>query len=385
MTEPMPAFVSRRKLIRVTTIAASLRSLLPGQLRYLSARFEVVAVADGPEVLSQVREREGVRTVCVPMRRTIAPLHDLASLFRLIRLFRRERPDIVHANTPKGSLLAMLAAFFCRVPARVYTVTGLRFETASGLFRRLLIAMERLTCLCATRVVPEGEGVRLTLLREQITRKPLRVIHNGNINGVDLAWYDRSSDVEALIDSFGLRSPAFTFSFVGRLVPDKGVVELIDAFVRLSDLFPGSLRLLLVGPADPADPLPRDTAARIAARSDIVAPGYCPDVRPFMAASAVLLLPSYREGFPNAPMQAGALGVPVIVSDVSGCNEIVTHGCNGLIVPPRDAESLFRAMRLLYEDSSLRSRLASQARPMIASRYDREQLWSAISRFYDSL
>ena len=119
--------------------------------------------------------------------RPISISQDIKALFELIRVIRKERPDIVHANTPKGSLLGMMAAWWCRVPHRIYLVTGLRFETATGTFRWLLKTMERITCACATKVIPEGEGVKKTLIREKITKKPLQKIHNGNINGIVLS------------------------------------------------------------------------------------------------------------------------------------------------------------------------------------------------------
>ena len=181
------------KLFRLNTIDWSL-GMLSGQLKFLNQEFEVVAVANDSGILKEVAEREGVRTIGAPMHREISIAADCRSLVALYKLFRRERPYIVHSNTPKASLLSMVAAWAARVPHRIYLVTGLRFETTHGILRFILKTMERITCLCATKVIPEGDGVKETLRREHITRKPLQKIHHGNINGIDLEHYTRTPE-----------------------------------------------------------------------------------------------------------------------------------------------------------------------------------------------
>ena len=383
----------RPKLIRLTTVASSLDGLLRGQLRFLNERFEVVGVASGEETLRKVSAREGVRCVDVPMRREISLRQDLKSLFALIRLFRRERPFIVHANTPKGSLLAMTAAFLTRVPHRIYMVTGLRFETTSGAFRLLLKTMERLTCLFATKVIPEGEGVKATLLRERITRKPLEKIRNGNINGADLEFFKRTPEIEAraaeIRREIGAGAGTFVFMFAGRIVRDKGVNELVRAFSALRQECGGdAARLLLLGNFEDAlDPVAPETRTEISREnSGIFAPGFREDLRPYYAAADAFVLPSYREGFPNAVIQAGAMGVPAIVSDVNGCNEIVIPGENGAVVPARDETALLAAMRRFVDGrADAVPAMASRSRALIASRYAREDVWAALLDMYFSL
>ena len=375
---------NRPKLIRITTIDASLDTLLRGQLKFINEHFEVVGVADDSGVLAKVEEREGIRTVAVPMRRKISPFADLKSLFALIRLFRRERPYIVHANTPKGSLLAMTAAFATRVPHRIYLVTGLRFETTHGLFRLLLKTMERITCLCATKVIPEGEGVKKTLYREHITRKPLQKILNGNINGIDTEYFSRTQEVAA--QAARLKKPdAFTFVFIGRMVHDKGINELISAFARLS-AENERVRLILAGTfEDELDPINPETKKIIETHPNIDYVGYQSDVRPYMAASDVLVLPSYREGFPNVVIQAGALDLPCIVTDINGSNEIIENGINGIIIPKQDENALYAAMRRLAENRAETSAMAAASREMIVSRYRRQDVWNALLEMYQSL
>lgn len=367
--------------MRVTTHDISLEGLLRGQLGYMAAHgLDVLGVAADTGELDHVREREGVRCVDLPMKRQISPLADVRSLFAMWRFIRRERPDIVHANTPKGSLLAMMAAWACRVPVRVYTVTGLRFETATGIFRTILKTMERITCRCATEVIPEGDGVMRTLRRENITDKPLRKIHNGNINGIDLNDFDPAKF------PVRRRSDKLTFIFIGRLVHDKGVAELATAFDRLCREFPGKMRLVLVGRMeDELDPLDGITRSVIRQNSSIEHVGQQADVRPWLAGADVLVLPSYREGFPNSVLEAGAMGLPVIVSDVNGADEIIEPGVNGLIVPRRDAPALYRAMRRLAVEASTRQTMAAHAREIIARKFNRPDIHQATFERYQEL
>ena len=375
---------NRPKLIRLTTTDISLDTLLRGQLKFLNGYFEVVGVADDSGLLAEVAAREGIRTIAVPMRREISLAADLKSLFALIKLFRRERPHIVHANTPKGSLLAMTAAFATRVPHRIYTVTGLRFETTHGLFRLLLKTMERIACACATKVIPEGDGVKNTLYREGITRKPLQKILNGNISGIDTEYFSRTQEVAA--QAAELKEPdTFTFIFIGRMVRDKGINELIAAFDRLSKQ-DERVRLILAGKfEDDLDPAAPETEKIINTNPHIRFVGYQSDVRPYLAASDVLVLPSYREGFPNVVIQAGALGLPCIVTDISGSNEIIEHGVNGIIIPKQDTDALYEAMRRLAENRAETSAMAAVARDMTVSRYRQQDVWNAILEMYKSL
>lgn len=372
------------KLIRLNTIDWSL-GMLRGQLRFLNQEFEVVAVADDSGALAEVAEREGVRTIAVSMRREISIAADCRSLVALYKLFRRERPHIVHSNTPKASLLSMVAAWAARVPHRIYLVTGLRFETTHGILRFILKTMERITCLCATKVIPEGDGVKATLLREHITRKPLKKIHHGNINGIDLEHYDRTDEVMLRAAEIRNGSEDFTFIFIGRMVRDKGINELVAAFDRLNREMPAT-KLLLVGKfEDELDPVLPETKQIIENNPKIEFAGYQNDVRPFLVASDVAVLPSYREGFPNVVIQAGAMSLAQIVTDINGCNEVVVEGQNGLIIPKQNEEALYNAMRRLATDREMTARMATVAREMVASRYRQQDVWEELLKMYKSL
>ena len=373
------------KLFRLTTIDQSLLGLLSGQLRFLNQEFEVVAVANDSGILKEVAEREGVRTIGVPMHREISIAADCRSLVALYKLFRRERPYIVHSNTPKASLLSMVAAWAARVPHRIYLVTGLRFETTHGILRFILKTMERITCLCATKVIPEGDGVKDTLRREHITRKPLQKIHHGNINGIDLEHYTRTPEVMQRAAEIRNDSEDFTFIFIGRMVRDKGINELVTAFDRLNREMPAT-KLLLVGKfEDELDPVLPETKQIIENNPKIEFAGYQNDVRPFLVASDVAVLPSYREGFPNVVIQAGAMGLAQIVTDINGCNEVVIEGQNGVIIPKQNEEALYDAMLRLATDRELTARMAASARELIATRYRQEDVWAELLKMYKSL
>lgn len=374
----------KKKLYRITTISGSLNGLLKGQLKFLNNYFEVVGVASDTGNLKDVEEQQGVRTINIKMAREISLLQDIKSLWALYKLFRTDRPDIVHANTPKASLLSMVAAWAARVPNRIYLVTGLRFETTRGAKRFILKTMERITCLCATKVIPEGDGVKNTLIREKITRKPLQKIHNGNINGIDMSHFNRTEEVIAKASS--IRKPgAFTFVFIGRMVKDKGINELIESFNKITKVRE-DVRLLLLGKfEDELDPVLPTTKEIINNNKLIDFVGYQTDVRPYLVASDVLILPSYREGFPNVVLQAGAMGIPCIVTDINGCNEAIINGENGIIIPKQNSNALYEAMDHLINNKELYNKMAQNARPLISSRYDQKDLWNALLEMYNSL
>lgn len=372
------------KIIRASTIGMSLDIFCNGMLRELSEKYEVIALSSPDEYLENVRQREGVRCIEVPMERQISLFKDIVSLWRLYRVFRKEKPQMVHSLTPKAGLLCMMAGWLARVPVRIHTFTGLVFPTANGLKKQILMATDRLTCACATHIIPEGEGVRSDLLDNKITSKPLKVLGYGNIRGIDLDVYNPDSvDAQRLPDD-EVPSPSVTFISVGRLVGDKGINELVEAFVRLNGENPNS-RLVLVGPEEhDLDPLKPETLNAIRTNPAIHSVGFQKDIRPWMKSSDVAILASYREGFPNVVIEAGAMGLAQIVTDINGAREIVVDGENGLIVPPRDTESLYLAMKRLMSAEE-RSKLSDKAREMIATRFEQGFVRKCLYDFYSEV
>ena len=372
------------KLIRTSTIPASLENLLKGQLKMLSKYYNVLAVSSPGDDMETIEEREGVRTIAIPMERRISLIKDFISLIRLIVLFAKERPDMVHSIAPKAGLLSMLAAWITRVPVRMHTFTGLVFPTATGKMQKLLIAMDRLTCFCATHINPEGEGVKRDLVNYNITSKPLHIIANGNVNGIDLEYFDKTPEVVEKACSYK-KEGTFTFCFVGRMVRDKGINELVHSFLRLYQK-DERVRLLLVGPFEKElDPVLPEVEEHILHHPGICYMGYQNDVRPFLVASDALVFPSYREGFPNVVIQAGAMGLPAIVTDINGCNEIVLPDLNGVIIPSKDEQALYESMKYFASHPVEVERMAANARPLIASRYEQRIVWNALLDEYKSI
>src|SRR5690554_3439287 len=377
------------KIIRTSTVAISLDILLKGQLEFLNNHFEVIAVSGQDKHLENVKKREKVKTIAIEMQRNISPLKDIKSLIQLYRLFKKEKPAIVHSITPKAGLLSMLAAKFAGVPVRIHMFTGLIFPTKTGFMQKLLIKMDKLLCWAATDIIPEGNGVKQDLIGYNITKKPLNILANGNVNGIDIDYYNsthyNTEQKQSLKKELNIQENDFLFVFVGRLVSDKGINELVQAFKELKSKETNA-KLLLVGSLETAlDPLNPETLQEIETNDAIISVGYQNDVRPYFSISDALVFPSYREGFPNVVLQAGAMGLPSIVSDINGCNEIIKEKENGLIVPPKNTDALKQAMQQIEQDETLRTKLQSNAREMIVDRFEQTVLWEALLEEYQRL
>ncbi len=428
----------RPRLLRITTASISLKLLLRGQITFFQRQgFEVLTVsADGPEVNDLLSE--GISHQVVPMTRIITPFQDVMCLWQLIQVIRKFKPDIVHTHTPKAGLLGMMAAWMCSVPVRMHTVAGLPLMEAKGVKRMVLKLTERITYACAGKVYPnslglldyiirefgagveggqlpvsgfefqvdEGKGSRLRVaggrlpgdgerveiheskVKVKVQRLKFKVIGRGSSNGIDSDYFLRTEGLvdagRAIRERYQIPGEAMVFSFVGRVVRDKGIVELVEAFKKLAAF--RDARLILVGPYEQElDPLPEEVLQFIQQDKRVIAAGYQHDVRPWMIASDVFVFPSYREGFPNVVMQAACLEVPCIVSDINGCNEIIEDKVSGLIVPVKEAGALHHAMGCLATDRKLRKAFASKAREFVVSNFDQQFVWRELLREYRGL
>lgn len=378
-----------KKLIRTATVSVSLDILLKGQLAFLNDHYQVMAISGQDVHLENVKNREKVLTVDVPMYRTISPFKDFISLVRLYFLFKKEQPLIVHSITPKAGLLSMCAAYFARVPIRIHTFTGLLFPHKEGFLHHLLLFLDKVLCRFATHIFPEGEGVKKDLLAFKVTRKPLQVIANGNVNGIDLDYFNPTTvsvqDCEQLRTSLGIASTDFVFVFVGRLVTDKGINELVAAFTKLASQH-SAVKLLLVGPFESElDPLLPETLDLIATHKSIISVGFQDDIRQYLAVSDVFVFPSYREGFPNVVLQAGAMELPCIVTDISGSNEIIIPNENGIILPIKNEIAIFEAMQLVCTNPIFLAEMKTKTRALIVSRFPQELVWNSVLLLYKKL
>lgn len=380
--------MSTKKILRVVTSDISL-GLLKGQLAFLSDFYNVKAISSSGPNVEKSKTSEGVAILTVEMERSISLVKDFKSLINLYKIFRKEKPDIVHSITPKAGLLSMIAGAMARVPNRIHTFTGLIFPTKEGVFQKILIWADRVLCHFATKIYPEGQGVKQDLIKFGITKKELNIIANGNVNGIDCNYFDPAIFPEEekirLKQNLGIEKDDFVFIFLGRLVTDKGINELINTFLTLQSNFPKS-KLLLLGTFErELDPLQLETEKQIINHPNIIHAGWQDDVRPYLAVSNALAFPSYREGFPNVVLQAGAMGLPAIVTNISGCNEIIIENENGVIIPSKNKEALLSALKRFVSDPLFVESLSKKARKLILERYQQHVVWNAILDEYRNI
>lgn len=383
----MKSAKKKYKLFRIAAAPESLCILLKGQLAYLNKYFDITGIASNDKSIENLAIEEGINIKGIEIARNISVGGDILSLIRLFSFFKKEKPLIIHSITPKAGLLSMIAGYFSGVPIRIHTFTGLIFPSRKGFMHWLLKNMDCLTCSFATHIIPEGEGVKYDLIRYNVTNKSLKVIGNGNVNGIDSTYFSRTAIIEEMVvqtrNTWHIQPNNFVYIFIGRLVKDKGINELVTAFVHVNKHYPHT-KLLLVGVYEQKlDPLDPNTIDTISNQSNIIRTGFQTDIRSFLAVSNVLVFPSYREGFPNVPMQAGSMGLPSIVTNINGCNEIIQDDVNGIIIPPKDTSALENAMIELLENNEKREQLAQNARPLIVARYEQQMLWQLIKQEYD--
>ncbi len=380
--------MKKKKIIRVVTSDVSY-GLLTGQLKFLNQYYDVIGVSSPGEKAIKAGQSEDVRVVGIEMQRQISIIKDCIALYRLYKFFKKEKPYIVHSITPKAGLLSMIASYLAKVPNRIHTFTGLIFPTREGVFQKLLIKTDQLLCKCATRIYPEGQGVLKDLKKYKITKKPLKIIANGNINGIDINYFDTTlyseKEKEELRKELSISSLDLVYVFVGRLVKDKGINELISAFKRITHEYE-NVKLILVGSYEKElDPVFPETEMEINDNPNIISVGWQNDVRPYFAISDILTFPSYREGFPNVVLQAGAMGVPCIVTDINGSNEIISEGKNGMIIPVKNTDILYNTMQKFIKEPMLKETLAMNARKIICNNYERQFVWDSLLEEYKQL
>lgn len=381
---------NKPKLIRITTISKSLGGLLKGQMGFMSNYFEVKAITANDDRVDHIAKQEGVEIMTVSLKRQISLLHDLRALIKIYQILQKEKPTIVHTHTPKAGLLGMIAAFFARVPHRLHTVAGMPLLVATGIKRWLLNTMEKLTYRCATFVYPNSYGLKEIILENKFTKSDkLKVIGNGSSNGVDTAYFNPDLYDEDFKKNFRKEltiSPNdFVYVFVGRLVTDKGINELVEAFVQINKAHQNTKLLLVGGYEKHLDPLKLQTEQLIENHPNIKAVGSQREVRPYFAVANVLAFPSYREGFPNVVMQACALNINVIATNINGCNELIKDNHNGFLVPAANVEQLKEKMLLVYTHPAKNHSMGSKNRQLMKDKFERKVLWNELLKEYEKV
>jgi lipopolysaccharide/colanic/teichoic acid biosynthesis glycosyltransferase/glycosyltransferase involved in cell wall biosynthesis len=378
--------LGRPRVIHAVTASGTTR-LMRGQVRYLrQAGFEVILVASPGPGIDSVAAEEGVAQAPVAMKRTIAPLQDLRSLWHLWRLVRQLRPALVNFGTAKAGLLMGIASWATGVPCRVYTVHGLRLETTRGIKRWILLRTERIACRCAHRVICVSESVRTRVLELGLARKEQAVVlAAGSFNGVDADRFaptpERVKAGEELRRELGIPPEAPVIGFVGRVTRDKGVPELIEAFTELRRRF-SELRLLWLGRLDDTDPVPETTRRFMLSDPGVVSTGYVDDSSPYYQVMDVLALPTHREGFPTVTLEASAAGKPVVTTRATGAVDAVADGITGLLVPVGDAQALTEALGSLLADPGLSRRMGRAGEERVRREFRREPIWQELAALY---
>lgn len=379
------------KLIRITTAPISLNVLLPGQMRYMKEKgMEVIIVSsDGPE-LKTVLEREGCPHHIVPMSRKMSPFSDIKCLWQLYRFFKKEKPDIVHSHTPKAGLLAMLAAKFAGVKIRVHTIAGLRYVTTKGFTRKVLLFMEKLTGRAATNVWPNSFSLKEYIEKNKLVKpSKLEVIGKGSSNGIDLTRYSLSSlnqdKLHEIKKKINYDTQYTYFLSVGRIVHDKGMDELLGAFIKLYDKN-SSLRFILVGSfEDEVDPVSDETRKRIMTHPGVIQAGWSNDVEYYMSFAFALVHPSHREGFPNVLLQAGAMMCPIVCSRIDGNVDIVSDNVTGLIAAVNDEDNLYFKMQQALNSPEQLKIFTKTLRKNIEENFDQPMVHKLLYQKYMSL
>jgi glycosyltransferase involved in cell wall biosynthesis len=379
------------KLIRITTVPMALRYLLPGQMHYFREQgFDVLMIsADGKE-LQEVIEKEGCPHIIVPMTRKITPLKDFYCLLKLIFIFLKHRPDIVHTHTPKAGLLGMIAAKICFVKLRIHTVAGMPMMVEEGFKFKLLKTIERITYAAANHVWPNSFSLLNYIKKLKLTsNSKLKIIGRGSSNGINLERFNHNKldnalfkTVEKSIDYDPINTYLLT---IGRLVKDKGITEIVTAFKALEPQY-DALKLILVGTFENAlDPLPEETLAEIHNNPNIIHIGWTPYVEYYMALANVFVFASHREGFPNVLLQAGALKIPIVCSAIPGNVDIVEDEVTGYSFACGDIGEMKTKIKYVLDTPEYVYELTERLFANINNYYSQDIFWKTLHNEYLTL
>lgn len=369
-----------KKILIITTVPMSLTTLIKGQPKYLSNYFEVKLVTSHSEQNSLIEQQEGVEVKSVNMTRQITPIKDLKALYEIYSYIKEQNPDMVYTFTPKAGLLGMIASFMARVPVRIHNIVGMPLMEAAGKKKILLKFIEKLTYFFSTKLFCNSFGLK-EYINDNLTKKEVKVIANGSINGVDTEYFknDKTQDeLKEIRAKLNIQENDFVITFVGRIVKDKGINELIESFINLEKKYK-NIKLLLVGDYEEhLNPIKKENKKLIDSLDSIITVGFQNDIREFLSISDLFILPSYREGLPNSLIEAGSFGIPLLATNINGCNEIIEENITGILVEKKNIQSLQEGIEKLLNDKELYNNLKSKVRERIIQRYDQKYFWKEL-------
>ena len=376
------------KLIRITTVPISIEKLLENQPKYFSKFFDITIVSSDKSELEKLGKKQGVKTFCLPLTRKITPFKDIIAIFKLYFFLKRENPKIVHSHTPKAGFVGMTASFFAGVPIRMHTVAGLPLMERKFIKKKVLIFIEKLTYLFATNVYSNSKKLMEFILSKKFcSKRKIKTLANGSSNGIDTKYFSDNISLiskNKLLDTLKILKNDFVFCYVGRVVKDKGINELVSAFNELN-LKNKNCKLIIVGKIEnETNPVSKSTMGIIKKNKNILLTGFKNDVRPYLSIGNCFVFPSYREGFPNVLMQAGAMDLPCIATNINGCNEIIQDNINGFLIPPKNIHALVKAMQKIM-DKKLIIKLSKNSRLMVKEKYDQKYFWKKLLIEYKNL
>ena len=372
---------SKPLLVHVAAVARSFYYAAQlGQMRYMKDNgFRVMVVANPDEVLRRFAREAGINALGISMKRAISPLRDLLAIWSIYWRLRKLKPQIVHAHTPKGGLVGMIGAFLAGVRIRVYHVHGLPHLTARGVSRRLLMSAEYVSCSLAHRVYFVSPSIRGIALESGLcAQRKARMLCHGSINGVDarLRFNPDNYNRAEILREMRIPAEAQVIGFIGRIVNDKGVRELMQAWEELRDEN-RNLYLLIAGPMEDRDAIPADVKAKMLGDERVRYLGEVDDTAPLYKAMDVLAFPTYREGLPLVPLEASAMEVPVVATEIPGCVDAVVDSVTGVIVPAGNAPALKIAVESYLRDPILRRKHGENGRKRALSDFCPDDIWEA--------
>lgn len=376
------------KLIRITTVPISIEKLLENQPKHFSKFFDITIVSSDKSELEKLGKKQGVKTFCLPLTRKITPFKDIIAILKLYFFLKREKPKIVHSHTPKAGFVGMTASFFAGVPIRMHTVAGLPLMERKFIKKKVLIFIEKLTYLFASNVYSNSKKLMEYILSKKFcSERKIKTLANGSSNGIDTKYFSDNISLKnknKLLNTLEILKNDFVFCYVGRVVKDKGINELVSAFNELN-LKSRNCKLIIVGKIEnETNPVSKSTMGIIKKNKNILLTGFKNDVRPYLSIGNCFVFPSYREGFPNVLMQAGAMDLPCIATNINGCNEIIQDNINGFLIPPKNIDALVKAMQKIM-DKKLIIKLSKNCRLMVKEKYDQKFFWEKLLIEYNNL